>query len=98
MYVGRCRSLGPTTFGNHVAFVDRSLRGAALVRDHERCVREYARWFAAPAQVDLRATVRRVLRGRYLACHCAGRGLPCHAEVLAAWANSAAPASTFAAA
>ena len=60
---------------------------SGLATEHERCVREYATYLFAEDKVNLRMTVRLELRGRRLACHCAARGLPCHAEVLAALAN-----------
>ena len=97
VYVGRSWRLGcGTAFGNHAprGKTDPKLRGARRVVDHERAVREYARWLAEPAQAGLRRRISRGLRGRTLVCHCSGKGLPCHAEVVAAVANECVPCST----
>ena len=53
-------------------------------------VRRYALWLSedAPEQRSLRERMRSRLRGRRLVCHCAGKGLPCHAEVIAVVANA----------
>ena len=49
---------------------------------------EYAEWVLREAQRPLRERMRRELCGKRLACHCIGRGLACHGEVVAAIANS----------
>ena len=93
VYVGRSWRFGRATFGNHAARTNRDLRGTRQRDDHERCVRAYARWLGAPERSGLRRKVRAVLAGKRLACHCAARGLPCHAEVLAVVANACVPSS-----
>ena len=85
-------------FGNFAARPDRSLGWRHAHAENERCVLAFAVYLAAPEQKGLRLRVRRVLRGKKLACHCCGSGLPCHAEVLAAWANSCVPVSVLASA
>ena len=87
VYVGRNAIYGKTTFGNWAARVVRTKSPTDLAAEHERCVCEYATYLFAEEKVNLRMTVRLELKGRRLACHCAARGLPCHAEVLAALAN-----------
>ena len=44
-------------------------------------------------RLGFRRKVRTLLVGKRLACHCAARGLPCHAEVLAVVANACVPSS-----
>ena len=73
--------------------VDPALRGAERVAAHERAVLAYAAYLALPSRAYLRNTIRRLLRGKYLVCHCARKGLACHAEVIAAWANECIPCS-----
>lgn len=89
VYCGCRAALGAAGFGN-VAPGGRpapQTSGAARAIEWERCVRVYARWLAAPAREYLRRIIRVQLRRRFLVCHCSGSGLPCHAEVIAAWAN-----------
>ena len=80
-------------FGNHAARVDPALRGSERATAHERAVLAYAAYLASPARAFLRNAIRRHLRGKYLVCHCARKGLACHAEVIAAWANECIPCS-----
>ena len=87
VYVGRNGMHGKVTFGNWATKVVRTKTPTDLAAEHERCVGAYAAYLFAEEQVNLRIAVRLELQGRRLACHCAGRGLPCHAEVLAALAN-----------
>lgn len=87
VYCGRSSKYGPVGFGNLAARPTLGLHGTAKVDEWERCVREYAIWLAAPARTYMRRRIRRELKGKSLACHCAGDGLPCHCEVIAAWAN-----------
>ena len=65
----------------------RDSRRLALAR--KEAVRGYALWLSEdePEQRSLREHMRSRLRGRRLLCHCASKGLPCHAEVIAVVAN-----------
>ena len=78
VYVGR-RGVG--RWGNRVTYPVMRTRCA-----HEVAVGGYGSWLLSrPMEM---AEVRARLAGRVLGCHCRpGRGLPCHAEVLAAVAN-----------
>ena len=79
-YVGRCADLVT------MQAIGREGRAAA----HEASVREYAAWLARDGakQAWLRVRMRARLRGKLLVCHCARRGLPCHAEIIAVVANT----------
>ena len=82
---------GLTIYGNRAAGV--TLKCAdrrRMVLAHEEAVRGYALWLSKdePEQRSLREHMRSRLRGRRLVCHCAGQGLPCHAEVIAVVANA----------
>lgn len=87
VYVGRSTCHGASAFGNVAARPAAGARGARLRAEHERCVLEFAKYLATPEKAWLRRRARLQLRGKVLLCHCAARGLPCHAEVLAAYAN-----------
>ena len=81
IYVGRNPKYGQTRFGNRAA---RS-KGRRTREVNEGHVCAYAAWLGRPEQADLRAEIKRRLKGHLLVCHCAP--LPCHAEVIAALAN-----------
>ena len=71
-------------------FLQETQRGAqARTAPTVARVRRYALWLSedAPEQRSLRERMRSRLRGRRLVCHCAGKGLPCHTEVIAVVAN-----------
>ena len=78
---------GATKFGNWAAKAKRGGSRADRAAENERCVRAFARYIAAGERAALRQEVREQLKGRWLACHCSGSGLPCHAEILAVLAN-----------
>ena len=77
VYVGRA---GDGRWGNRVTCPARRACGS-----YERAVIGYGEWLLSDAAQM--AEVRTRLAGRMLGCHCRQRGLPCHAEVLAAVAN-----------
>ena len=96
MYVGRNARFGPTLYGNRAFRMPgdgQPLSRLRVMALHEKAVLSYAVWLSLPAQSELRARMSARLRGRPLACHCASRGLACHAEVIAVVANSGAPLS-----
>ena len=96
MYVGRNARFGPTVYGNRAFRMPRGAHHLSRMRAmamHEEAVLAYAAWLSLPAQSELRARMSARLRGKPLACHCASRGLACHAEVIAVVANSGAPLS-----
>ena len=89
--MGRRAEFGPATYGNWVAPVTQQvISRAGRAAAHEASVREYAAWLAGDGakQVWLRMRMRSRLRGKLLVCHCARRGLPCHAEIIAVVANT----------
>ena len=92
VYVGRGTRHGDTRFGNWAAKATRKRGRDELAAENERCVRAYARYIASEERAALRQEVRERLKGRWLACHCSGSRLPCHAEILAVVANC--PASS----
>ena len=87
VYVGRDCRRGDARYGNRAAKVQRGLSGAELGAAHEAAVSAYAHSLLGPGGEGRLEEVRQRLRGRRLACHCSGRGLACHGEVIAAVAN-----------
>lgn len=60
-------------------------RGLGVVR-RTMLVEGYKHWIERPEQADLRARIRRELRGKNLSCSCP-LGEPCHVDVLLEIAN-----------
>jgi hypothetical protein len=86
LYVGRNPRHGPTGYGNPF----KASREGSKLEANQRAIDKFVPWLLHPEQANIVRSVRKRLRGRRLACHCASARLPCHASVLAALADASA--------
>jgi hypothetical protein len=87
-YIGRSTSNGSLApFGNPFV-IDPVLPAHLLPHAHREACAQYRWWVMQPARATLRDRIRSECAECDVACHCAGRGLPCHGYTLAAIAAS----------
>ena len=88
-YIGRNQRFGDTRFGNR-ACEARAAPGTSRMQLRliwQAAVDAYGAWILRPEQRGMRETIRAELRGQRVACHCVGRGLPCHGHWVVIIAN-----------
>lgn len=79
VYVGR-----PTKWGNPFSHLPRTA-AKHVVKSRAEAVRAYNKWIHQPEQSQLRADMRRELKGKDLICWCAPYA--CHADIILLLAN-----------